>query len=179
MAGARGGGADERGGAPDEGAVAGVGDDDEGLAALNGRGGEALVALVLFDRERFTGESGLIDLEVGIFGDDAAIGRDDGTLKERSERCPWAKGCWCTYFLDLKDIAGDDLGSFDLAELTVAENHGLESEGLLELVDDGAGLEFLDETDTGVEEQQSADDTEIDPIGETGGKHGSSLWSWC
>jgi hypothetical protein len=40
---------------------------------------------------------------------------------------------------------------------------------LLELVDDGTSLVFLDETDDGVEEQKTADDTEIDPILETGG----------
>lgn len=38
---------------------------------------------------------------------------------------------------------------------------------LLEFVDNRTGLEFLDETDRGVEEQQTADDTEIDPVLET------------
>ena len=35
---------------------------------------------------------------------------------------------------------------------------------LLELVDDGTSLVFLDETDSGVEKQQTADDTKIDPV---------------
>ena len=94
---------------------------------------------------------------------------------ESIRRAASDRGRQCTYLFDLKDIAGDDLGSLDFAELAITEHHGLESEGLLELIDNGAGLEFLDETDAGVEQQQTADDTEVDPIGETGGKHGSSL----
>ena len=79
------------------------------------------------------------------------------------------------YFFDLKDIAGNDLRSFDLAELTIAKNNSFEGESLLQLVDDGAGLELLDETDTSVEQKQSADDTEIDPVGKTSGEDSGRL----
>ena len=80
-----------------------------------------------------------------------------------------------THIFDLKDITGDDHGSFDLEEPTVTENDGLQSQSLLELVDDRPGLEFLDETDGGVEKEQGADDTEVHPILESGGENGSSL----
>lgn len=36
-------------------------------------------------------------------------------------------------------------------------------------------MEFLNETDKGVEQEQSANDTEIDPVLETGGQNSSSL----
>lgn len=80
-----------------------------------------------------------------------------------------------THFLDLQDIAGNDLGGLNLLEGAVTEDDGLESERLLQLLDDGTSLELLDEANAGVEQEQRADDTEIDPILETGGKDGSSL----
>lgn len=79
------------------------------------------------------------------------------------------------HILDLQNIARHDLGRVDLEESTVTEHHGLERERLLELVDDGAGLELLHETDDGVEEQQRADDTKVDPVLESGGEKSSSL----
>jgi len=35
---------------------------------------------VLVNSEGFTGDGGLIDLEEGIFGDDATVSRNNGTL---------------------------------------------------------------------------------------------------
>ena len=49
------------------------------------------------------------------------------------------------------------------------------SNSLLELVDDGTSLELLNETDSGVEKQQSADDTEVDPVFETSSQDSSRL----
>ena len=80
-----------------------------------------------------------------------------------------------THIFDLEDITGDDHGSFDLKEPTVTEDDGLERQSLLELVDDRPRLEFLDETDGGVEEEQGADDTKVHPILESGGEYGSGL----
>lgn len=80
-----------------------------------------------------------------------------------------------THLLDLQDIAGDNLGGLNLLEGTVAEDDGLEGECLLELVDNRPGLEFLDKTNAGVEQEQSANDTEINPVLETGGKDGGGL----
>jgi hypothetical protein len=151
------GSVDESGGATDEGVVTGGGDDNEGLTTLDTGRSIALVTLVLVDSKRLTSDGGLIDLEEGILGDDATIGRDDSA------------------FLDLENITGNDLGSLNLLEGTVTENNSLESESLLQLVDDGTSLVFLDETNGGVKQEKGADDTEINPILETGSENGSSL----
>jgi hypothetical protein len=50
---------------------------------------------VLVNSEGLAGDGGLIDLKVGIFGDNATVGGDDST------------------FLNLEDITGDDFGGFD------------------------------------------------------------------
>lgn len=60
-------------------------------------------------------------------------------------------------------------------ETTTTENDGFESEGFLQLLDDRTGLEFLHKPNRGVEKQQSADNTEVDPIFETRGKDSSGL----
>lgn len=148
---------DKSGGTTDEGVVTGGGDDNEGLTTLDTGRSIALVTLVLVDGKRFTSDGRLIDLKEGILGDDATIGGNDGT------------------FLNLENITGNDLGSLNLLEGTVTENNSLESKSLLQLVDDGTGLVFLDETNGGVKQKKGADDTEIDPILETGSKNGSSL----
>ena len=70
----------EGGGAADKGVVTSGGDDDKGLTTLDSGGSEAVVALVLVDSERLTSDGGLVDLEEGILGDDAAISGDNGTL---------------------------------------------------------------------------------------------------
>lgn len=80
-----------------------------------------------------------------------------------------------THLFNLEDITGDNFGSLNLLEGTVTENNSLESEGLLQLLDDRTSLEFLNETDTGVEQEQGANDTEIDPILKTGSQNSGSL----
>lgn len=149
---------DQGGGATNEGVVTGGGDDDEALTTLDSGRGEAVVATVLVDSERLTSDGGLINLEEGVLGNDATIGGDDGTL------------------LDLEDITGNDLGGLNLLEGAITEDDSLKGKSLLEFLDDGTGLVFLEETDAGVEHEQSADDTEIDPILETGSKNSGSLW---
>jgi hypothetical protein len=148
---------DKSGGTTNKGVVTGGGDDKEGLTTLDTGRSIALVTLVLVDGERFTSDGRLIDLKEGILGDDATIGGDNGT------------------FLNLENITGNDLGSLNLLEGTVTENNSLESKSLLQLVDNGTGLVLLDETNGGVKQKKGADDTEINPILETGSKNGSSL----
>ena len=80
-----------------------------------------------------------------------------------------------THFFNLQNVAGNDLWSLDLLQLAVTKNGGLESKSLFQFLDNRAGLEFLDETDAGIEQQQGANDTEIDPILETGSKDSGSL----
>ena len=148
---------DKGSGATDEGVVTSGSNDEESLTTLDSGGSVAVVTLVLVDGERLTGDGGLINLEESIFSDDATISGNDGTL------------------LNLEDITGNDLGGLNLLEGTVTEDDSLESEGLLQFFDDGTGLEFLDETDSGVEQEQGADDTEIDPVLETGSQNSGSL----
>ena len=58
-----------------------------------------------------------------------------------------------TYFFDLQDITWNNIRSLDFLQFAITENSGLESEGLLELGDDGTGLVLLDETNKSVEEK--------------------------
>jgi hypothetical protein len=112
---------------------------------------------VLVDSERLASDGGLINLEESVLSDNATVGGDDRTL------------------LNLQDIARDNFGGLNLLEGTVTENDSLESESLFEFFDNGTSLEFLDETDSGIEQEQSANDTEIDPVLETGGQNSGSL----
>jgi hypothetical protein len=57
-----------------------LGNDHEALSTLDGRGGVAIIALMLVNREGFASNGGLIDLEEGIFSDNTPIGRNDGSL---------------------------------------------------------------------------------------------------
>jgi len=79
------------------------------------------------------------------------------------------------YLFNLEDITRNDLGSFNLEETAITENNSFESECLFQFVDNGTGLEFLDETNSGVKKEQSANDTKIYPILKTCGENGSSL----
>ena len=80
-----------------------------------------------------------------------------------------------TYFFNLENVTRNNLRSLHFEETSVTENNSLQGQGLLQLVDNRTGLEFLDETDSGVEEEKGANDTEIDPILKTCSKNSSSL----
>jgi hypothetical protein len=148
---------DEGSSATDEGVVTGGGDDNEGLTTLDSGRLEAVVAVVLVDSEGLASDGRLINLQESVFGNNATVGGDDGTL------------------LDLEDITGNNHGSLNLLEGAITEDDSLKGKSLLQFVDNGTSLELLDETDTGVKQKQTANDTEIDPILETGSKDGSSL----
>jgi hypothetical protein len=148
---------DERSSTTDKGVVSSGGDNHKGLTTLDRGRRVHGVASVLVNGKRLAGNGRLIDLEVSIFGDETAVSWDNGTL------------------LNLEDITGDDFWGFDFLEGSVTENGGLESKSLLQLLDNGTSLVFLDETDKGVEQQQGANDTEIDPILKTSSKDSSSL----
>jgi hypothetical protein len=75
----------------------------------------------------------------------------------------------------LQNVTRDDLGGFNLDQVAVTKDGSLESKSFLEFLDNGAGLELLDETDGGVEQEKGADDTEIDPVLKTGGEDSGSL----
>lgn len=148
---------DEGSGATNEGVVTSGRDDEESLTTLDSGRSVARVTLVLVDSKGLTGDGGLINLEESIFGHNATISGDNGTL------------------LNLEDITGNDLGGLDLLEGTVTEDYSLKGEGLLQFLDNGTSLELLNETDTGVKQQKSADNTEINPILKTGSQNGGSL----
>jgi len=148
---------DQSSGATDESVITSRSDDHEGLTTLDGRGSVTVVTFVLIDSEGLSSDSGLIDLQEGIIGNNATVGRNNST------------------FFDLEDVTGNDLRGLDFRKATVTENDSFEGESLLQFVDDRSGLELLDETDTGVEHQKSTDNTEINPILKTGSKNGSSL----
>ncbi|CAH0001869.1 unnamed protein product [Clonostachys byssicola] len=151
------GSGDESSGTTNEGVVTSGSNDDEGLTTLDGGGRETLITVVLVDSERFTSKSGLIDLEEGTLGDDATVSGDNGTI------------------INLEDITGNDLVGLNLLQGTITEDSGLKSESLLEFVDDRTGLVFLEETNTGVKQQETANNTEINPIFETGSENSSGL----
>lgn len=79
------GSVDEGSGTADEGVVTGGSDDHEGLTTLDGGGSIHGVALALVDGKGLTGDGGLVDLEVGVFSDHAAISGNDSALE--SQQC--------------------------------------------------------------------------------------------
>ena len=79
------------------------------------------------------------------------------------------------HVFNLEDVTRHDLGRLNLGETTVAQHDGLERQRLLELLDNGPGLEFLHEADGSVEQEQGADDAKVDPVLETGGENGGGL----
>lgn len=112
---------------------------------------------MLVDGERLTSDGRLVNLDESPLSNKATVSGDDGTL------------------LNLEDITGDDLGSLNLLQSTITEDNSLESKSLLEFLDDRTSLEFLDETDTGVKQKETANNTEINPILETGSENSGSL----
>ena len=91
-----------------------------------------MITLVLVNGKGFSGNSRLIDLHEGIFGDDTTVGRNNST------------------FFDLNEITRDDFGGLNLNECTLSKGDSLKSESLFQFLDNGTGLEFLDETDSSV-----------------------------
>ena len=97
---------------------------------------------MLVHSERLSGDGRLINLKERVLGNYATVGGNNGTL------------------LNLEDITRNDLRSFNFLEGSITENNSLESKSLLQFVDNGASLEFLDKTDGSVEQQKSANDTD-------------------
>jgi hypothetical protein len=60
-------------------------------------------------------------------------------------------------------------------QFSVTKTGSLEGECLLQFFDNGTGLIFLNETNSSVKQEQSANDTEIYPILKTGSENGGSL----
>jgi hypothetical protein len=73
-------------------------------------------------------------------------------------------------FLDDDDITGNDFAGKDGLFAAVTDDGGLHGDVTTERCDDVGSLLFLVPTDESVEKKNTADDTEIDPIAETGGE---------
>ena len=80
MTGARASFIDQSSGTTDKGAITSSSNNDERLTTLDSRGRIASVVLLFVDSKGFASNRRLIDLEEGIFGNDAAIGRNDCSL---------------------------------------------------------------------------------------------------
>ena len=80
-----------------------------------------------------------------------------------------------SYLLELENITGDDLRSINLEETAITEDNSLKSQSLLQFIDNRTSLVFLDETNTSVEQEETANNTEIDPILKTGSQESGSL----
>jgi hypothetical protein len=148
---------DESSGTTDESVVTSRGNDHEALTTLDRGGSIAGVSLVLVNSKRFTSDGRLIDLEESILGNDTTVSWNNGTL------------------LELEDITGNDLRSINLEETAITEDNSLKSQSLLQFVDNRTSLVFLDETNTSVEQEETANNTEIDPVLKTGSQESGSL----
>lgn len=144
---------DESSSTTDKGVVTCSSNDHESLTTLDGRRRVTLVALVLVDSERFTGNGRLINLEERVIGNNATVSRNDSSLNKSLERVPLFQSIvagW-THFFNLENITGDDLGGLNFKKTTITENDSLQSKSLLQFFDDRTSLVFLYETNTGVE----------------------------
>lgn len=64
----------------------------------------------------------------------------------------------------------------DVDRLAVSEGHSLEGQGFLEFIDNRPGLELLEETHCGIEQKETAYDSEVNPILKAGGKNCGGLY---
>lgn len=79
---------------------------------------------MLVDGKGLASNSGLVNLEESIVGDNATISWNNSTLV-----CLviWhdVMASWWTYFLDLKNVAWNDLRSLNFKKTTIAEDNSL------------------------------------------------------
>lgn len=151
-------GADEGGGAAEEGVGTGRDDDGLGLTVLAGRAGEGLVALLLVDGERLAGEGGLVHRNVDRLGE-TAVGGADVAVLERDE-VTGDEGSR----LEAAGKGGEVIGQrpvalrsarkkkkqgthVDLGPLAVTLDLGLGRERVHEGLDSVTGVPLLNETD--------------------------------
>ena len=81
--------------------------------------------------------------------------------KKRKKFLPAVSGNNVTKTKD-DNVTGNELARGDLNQLTVAEDLGLEGEGVLEGVKGGLSLGLLNKADEGVDEQKGQNDTKVD-----------------
>jgi hypothetical protein len=91
------------------------------MKVRTGRGSVTGISIVLINGKGFTGNRGLIDLEVCVFSDDATI---SGDLSEKAKlvQCSHRGKEGVSYnssFLDLEDITRDDFWGFNFLQFSV------------------------------------------------------------
>jgi hypothetical protein len=84
-------------------------------------------------------------------------------------------GLWYSYLFNLENVTRNDFRSLDFVKSAITKDDSLESQGLLQFVDNGSGLIFLDETNGGIEQEQGKDNAEVDPVLKTCSKYCGSL----
>ncbi|KXT13275.1 hypothetical protein AC579_2498 [Pseudocercospora musae] len=190
----------ERGSATDEGEAGRSSSNGVGLATLATSSVVDDIAHVLVHSERFTGDGRLIGSDNGV-----ALVLDPLTLVALSifgtgwilfwvESVLFAKllvllevlrvvviadetgvGRDGLTFLDDDDVAWNDFASLDILFLSVANDGRLHGNVALEFRNNICGLLFLVPTDDGVEQQNSDNDAEIDPVTKTGSEEDSEF----
>lgn len=191
---------DKTGSATDEGVPRGGEGDTVGLAALAAGGVVGNLTHVLVDGERLSGDGRLVSGNKRVALRDGALLIDvlivlfvfrvgsvvEEVLLLHLEVTLEVFGG--VVVADETDISGDGLAFLDDDDITrddfagenglltaVTDNGGLHGNVTTERSDDVGSLLFLVPTDESVEKKNTADDTEIDPIAETGGEQGSNL----
>lgn len=155
---------DQGRGPSDKSFLARANHDTKLLALLHNRRAVDGLADVARDGQRFAGQGTLINRErqAGGFAGDveaeqAAVGGDDVAETENN------------------NVAGNEKGRVDFGQLAVAPDAGLEGERVLERVESGFGLGFLDVADDCIDEQNGENDAKVDPILNDGGNDGGYL----
>jgi hypothetical protein len=187
---------DKGGSLTDERVTSSSSDDTVSLATLATSGVVTDISHVLVDSKRFTSDSGLITsnegdtlvglniiiviitvlllevvgsgigevllvglehLGLGVVTDQADIGRDNGTL------------------LDDNNITSNELTSENLLLLAVTDNDSTHSDITLERSNDIGSLLLLVPTDESVKQKNTTDNTEINPVTQTGSEEDSKF----
>jgi len=125
------------------------------FALFGDRARIGVVADLLVDRQRFSGQRRLIDGEIAP--DQFQIGRDD--VAE----------------LDQHDVARNQEFRLDVLPDAVAQDPRLQREALLEQRDGVVGLELLPEADASVDEQHRQNDREVGPMLQKSRQQGRDL----
>ncbi|TLD16715.1 uncharacterized protein PgNI_01314 [Pyricularia grisea] len=188
---------DERGGLSDERGLGAVGDDTVGLSALASGGVVDGVGHVLVDGERLSSDGRLVNGNNGVAdvgstilvirlvllaaGAGNVLGVEFGLVLGEAvpgivvvaDKTGIAGNNMA--FLNDDDVTRDKLPGADLLFTAVTDDAGLHGDVTLEGGDDIGGLLLLVPTDDGVKQQDTDNDTGIDPVLKGKGKDSSSL----
>ncbi|KAI7824617.1 hypothetical protein BC939DRAFT_449611, partial [Gamsiella multidivaricata] len=159
---------DQVGGATNESITTSLGNNSHLLALLDNRGRVDGLALVLSNRQRLSSKGRLINQEIALGGftsgadsEKTTIGRNDITETQDN------------------NITRNQGGDIELNQMAIAPAAGLQGKSLTKGIQGRLGLGLFNETDTGVDEQQTQNDTKIQPILDDGRDDTSNLDQVC